>query len=70
MLSQKIRQVEELESDDIALVKQQSRLCVRKYSFTRGSSTYGIDSLPNVHAGCVNMLKNGIVKYLVWDGYT
>ena len=53
------------------LVKKQSRLDVRKYSFSQRT----IDVCNNlstecVHARSVNMFKNKIVKYLVKVGYT
>ena len=53
------------------LVKKQSRLDVRKYSFSQRT----INVLSNlstdcVHASSVNMFKNKIDKYLVKAGYT
>ena len=50
------------------LVKKQSRLDVRKYSFSQRTVW---NKLPTdcVHASSVNMFKNKIDKYLVKAGY-
>ena len=53
------------------LVKKQSRLDVRKYSFAqRTIHVWNNLSTDCVHASSVNMLKNKIYKYLVEAGYT
>ena len=52
------------------LVKKQSRLYVRKYSFSqRTINVWNTLSTDCVHASSVNMLKNKIDKYLVKAGY-
>ena len=50
------------------LVKKQSRLDVRKYSFSRGPLMYGINYQLIVYMLVV--LKNKIDKYLAKAGYT
>ena len=56
---------------NITLVKKQSRLDVRKYSFfQRTINVRKTLSTDCVHASDVNMLKNIIEKYLVKAGYT
>ena len=53
------------------LVKKQSRLDVRKYSFSqRTINVRNKLSTDCVHASSVNMFKNKIDKYLVKAGYT
>ena len=53
------------------LVKKQSRLEVRKYSFSpRTINVWNKLSTDCVHASSVNMFKNKIDKYLVKAGYT
>ena len=53
------------------LVKKQSRLDVRKYSFSqRTINVWNNLSTDCVHASSVNMFKNRIDKYLVKAGYT
>ena len=53
------------------LVKKQSRLDVRKYSFSqRTINVWNNLSADCVHASSVNMFKNKIDKYLVEAGYT
>ena len=53
------------------LVKKQSRLDVRKYSFSqRTINVWNNLSTDCVHASSVNMFKNKIYKYLVKAGYT
>ena len=53
------------------LVKKQSRLYVRKISFSpRTINVWNTLSTECVHASSVNMLKNRIDKYLVKAGYT
>ena len=53
------------------LVKKQSRLDVRKFSFSqRTINVWNKLSTECVHASSVNMFKNKIDKYLVKAGYT
>ena len=53
------------------LVKKQSRLDVRKYSFSQRTINVWTNlSTDCVHASSVNMFKNKINKYLVKAGYT
>ena len=53
------------------LVKKQSRLDERKYSFSqRTINVWNNLSTDCVHASSVNMFKNKIDKYLVKAGYT
>ena len=53
------------------LVKKQSRLDVRKFSFSqRTINIWNNLSTDCVHASSVNMFKNKIDKYLVNAGYT
>ena len=53
------------------LVKKQSRLEVRKYSFSpRTINVWNKLSTDCVHASSVNMFKNKIDKHLVKAGYT
>ena len=53
------------------LVKKQSRLDVRKYSFSqRTINVWNNLSTDCVHASSVNMFKNQIDKYLIEAGYT
>ena len=53
------------------LVKKQSRLDVRKFSFSqRTINVWNNLSTDCVHASSVNMFKNKINKYLVKAGYT
>ena len=52
-------------------MKKQSRLDVRKYSFSqRAINVWNKLSTDCVHASSVNMSKNKIEKYLVKAGYT
>ena len=52
------------------LVKKQSRLDIRKYSFSqRTINVWNILSTDCVHASSVNMFNNKIDKYLVKTGY-
>ena len=50
-------------------VKKQSRLDVRKFSFSQRKFNVW-NKLECVHASSVNMFKNRIDKYLVKAGYT
>ena len=53
------------------LVKKQSRLYVRKFSFSqRTINVWNNLSTDCVHASSVNMFKNKIDMYLVKAGYT
>ena len=53
------------------LAKKQSRLDVRKFSFSqRTINVWNNLSTDCVHASSVNMFKNKIDKYLVKAGYT
>ena len=53
------------------LVKKQSRLDVRKYSFSQRATNVGNNlSTDCVHASSINMFNNKIGKYLVKSGYT
>ena len=53
------------------LVKKQSRLDVRKYSFSQRSiNVWNKLSTDCVHASSVNMFKKKIDKYLAKAGYT
>ena len=53
------------------LVKKQSRLDVRTFSFVqRTINVWNILSEECVHASSVNMFKNKLDKYLVKSGYT
>ena len=55
---------------NFTLVKKQSRLDVRKFSFSqRTINVWNKLSEGCVHASSVNMFKNRINKYLVEAGY-
>ena len=59
------------EMENFTLVKKQSRLDVRKFSFSqRTINVLNKLSTECVHASSVNMFKNRIDKYLVKAGYT
>ena len=56
---------------NFTLVKKQSRLDVRKFSFSqRTINVWNKLSTECVHANSVNMFKNKIDKYLVKASYT
>ena len=56
---------------NFTLVKEQSRLDVRKYPLSqRTINVWNKLSTECVHATSVNMLKNRIDEYLVMPGYT
>ena len=56
---------------NFTLVKKQSRLDVRKFSFSqRTINVWNNLSEECVHASSFNMFKNRIYKYLVKVGYT
>ena len=60
-----------LEIKESKMVKKQSRLDVRKFSFSqRTINVWNNLSTDCVHASSVNMFKNKIDKYLVKAGYT
>ena len=52
------------------LVKKQSRLDVRKFSFSQRTINANNLSTDCVHASSVNMFKNTIDKYQIKAGYT
>ena len=57
--------------NNFTLVKKQSRLDVRKFSFSqRTLNVWNTLSTECVHESSVNMLNNRINKYLVKAGYT
>ena len=60
-----------VEPEDAALVKEQCRLDMRKYSFSQRVINEW-DKLPNdcVNASNVNMFKNRIDRYMIRAGYT
>ena len=55
---------------NFTLVKKQSRLDVRKFSFSQRINVWNKLSTECVHASSVKMFKNRIDKYLVKAGYT
>ena len=56
---------------NFTLVKKQSRLDVRKFSFSQRTINVSNKlSTDYVHASSVNVFKNKIDKYLVKAGYT
>ena len=56
---------------NFTLVKKQSRLDIRKFSFSQRTITaWNKLSAECVHASSVNVFKNRIDKYLVKAGYT
>ena len=66
-----IKQSKITRGHNFTLVKKQSRLDVRKYSFSNGTiNVWNKLSTEYVHANSVNMFKNKIDKYLVKVGYT
>ena len=55
---------------DFTLVNKQSRLDVRKFSFSQGTiNVWNKLSTECVHASSVNMFNNRLDKYLVKAGY-
>ena len=54
---------------NFTLVKKQSRLDVRKFSFSHRTINVWNKLSECVHASSVNMFKNRIDKYLVKAGY-
>ena len=66
-----IRQSKITRGHNFTLVKKQSRLDVRKFSFSqRTINVWNKLLIECVHASSVNMFKNKIDKYLVKAGYT
>ena len=67
----KSRKVNNYRGHKFTLVKKQSRLDVRKFSFSqRTINVWNKLSTECIHASSVNMFKNRIYKYLVKAGYT
>ena len=65
-----IRESKRTRGHNFTLVKKQSRLDVRKFSFSqRTINVWNKLSTEYVHASSVNMFKNKIDKYLVKAGY-
>ena len=66
-----IKEIKITRGHHYTLVKKQSRLDFRKYSFSqRTLNVWNNLSTDCVHASSVNMFKNNIDKYLVKAGYT
>ena len=66
-----IKEIKITRGHNFTLVKKQSRLDVRKFSFSqRTINVWNTLSTECVHASSVNMFKNRIHKYLVKAGYT
>ena len=66
-----IKQSEITRGHNFKLVKKQSRLDVRKFSFSqRTINVWNKLSTECAHASSVNMFKNKIDKYLERAGYT
>ena len=67
----KLRKEKLTRGHNYTLVKKQSRLDVRKYSFSqRTIDVWNKLSTDCVHASSVNIVKNRIDKYLAKAGYT
>ena len=67
----KIKESKKTRGHNFTLVKKQSRLDVRKFSFSqRTINVWNKLSAECVHASGVNMFKNRKDKYLVKAGYT
>ena len=68
----KIKESKITRGHNYTLVKKQSRLDVRKYSFSQRTmiNVWNKLSTDRVHATSVNMFNNRIDKYLVKAGYT
>ena len=70
-LKKEIKKSKITSGHNFTLVKKQSRLDVRKYSFSqRTINVWNKLSTDCVHATSVNVFKNKINKYLVKAGYT
>ena len=66
-----IKQSKITRGHNFTLVKKQSRLDVRKFSFSqRAINIWNKLSTECVHSSSVNVFKNKIDKYLVKAGYT
>ena len=66
----KLKKLKKIRGHNFTMVKKQSRLDVRKYSFSqRTINVWNNLSTDCVHATSVNMFNNKIDKYLVKDGY-
>ena len=67
-----IKQSKITRGHNFTLVKKQSRLEVRKFSFSQRTINVWntLSTTECVHASSVNMFKNKIDKYLVKAGYT
>ena len=66
-----IKEGKKTRGHNFTLVKKQSRLDDRKFSFSQMTiNVWNKLSKACVHASSVNMLKNRIDKYLVKAGYT
>ncbi len=64
-------EIKETRGHHFTLVKKQSRLDVRKFSFSKRTvNVWNKLSAECVHASSVHMFKNRIDKYLVKAGYT
>ena len=63
----KIKESKITRGQNFTLVKEQSRLVLRKYSFSQRTINASTDC---VQAGSVNMFRNRIDKYLVNMDYT
>ena len=71
IFSLEIKQSKITRGHNFTLAKKQSRLDVRKFSFSqRTINVWNKLSTDCVHASSVNMFKNKIDKYLVKVGYT
>ena len=67
----KIKESKITRGHNFTLVNKQSRLDVRKFSFSqRTINVWNKFSTECVHASSVNVFKNRIDKYLVRAGYT
>ena len=67
----KIKESKITRGQNFTLVKEQSRLVLRKYSFSqRTINAWNTLSTDCVQAGSVNMFRNRIDKYLVNMDYT
>ena len=67
----KLKEGSRIRGQKAALVKEQCRFDMRKYSFSQRVINEW-NKLPNdcVNASSVNMFKNRIDRYLIWAGYT
>ena len=65
-----IKESKRTRGHNFTLVKKQSRLDVRKFSFSQRTINVWNKLSTCIHASSVNMFKNRIDKYLVKAGYT